>query len=165
MIIFVTVIHVFVCLLLIAVILLQAGRGQGLGATFSGGEGTQSIFGTRSADFLSKATSVCAILFLFTCVGLNVLQAQKSRSLFDTRAPLKTEDLNALREALEKIEKESPAQSAASPIASESSPTERATSEPQGNAATTPSERPSDTASTSTTSEPAPAETPKPVQT
>jgi preprotein translocase subunit SecG len=74
-------IHVIVCLVLIIVILLQAGRGQGLtGASFGGN--VQSLLGTKASSFLTKATSVCAILFLFTCIGLNVLEVQKSRSLF-----------------------------------------------------------------------------------
>jgi len=97
--------HVTVCLVLIIVILLQAGRGQGLtGASFGGGN-VQSLFGTKASSFLTKATSVCAILFLFTCIGLNVLEVQKSRSLFkspSTQAPL---DVEQIKKALEKIKK------------------------------------------------------------
>ena len=97
-------IHIIVCLVLIIVILLQAGRGQGLtGASFGGN--VQSLFGTKASSFLTKATSVCAILFLFTCIGLNVLEVQKSRSLFkpgSNQAPL---DVNQIKKALEKIKK------------------------------------------------------------
>lgn len=106
MIILLTVIHVLVCFTLIAVILLQAGRGQGLtGAAFGSGN-VQSLFGTRAADFLSKATSVTAILFLFTCIGLDLYEAQKSRSLLELpsqRAPL---DVEAIKKALEKVSTE-----------------------------------------------------------
>jgi len=100
----VTVIHVLVCFSLIAVILLQAGRGQGLGTSFGSGEGTQSIFGTRSADFFSKATTVAAILFLATSITLDVLGLKKSQSLFDTVAPVSAEDLEALKEALAELD-------------------------------------------------------------
>lgn len=97
-------IHVIVCLVLIIVILLQAGRGQGLtGASFGGN--VQSLFGTKASSFLTKATSVCAILFLFTCIGLNIIEVQKSRSLFkspDNQAPL---DVEQIKKALEKIKK------------------------------------------------------------
>ena len=96
-------VHVVVCFVLIAVILLQAGRGQGFGGSFGSGEGTQTIFGTRSADFLSKATSVCAILFLFTCIGLDVMESRKGRSLFES-PKLKSEDLQALQKALKELE-------------------------------------------------------------
>lgn len=94
--------HVIVCLVLIIVILLQAGRGQGLTGSSFGGN-VQSLLGTKASSFLTKATSVCAILFLFTCIGLNVLEIQKSRSLFkpsNAQAPL---DVEQVKKALEKI--------------------------------------------------------------
>lgn len=97
-------IHVVVCLVLIIVILLQAGRGQGLtGASFGGN--VQSLLGTKASSFLTKATSVCAILFLFTCIGLNVLEIQKNRSLFKApkaQAPL---DVEQIKKTLEKIKR------------------------------------------------------------
>ena len=43
-------IHVIVSLVLIAVILLQAGRGGGLSDTF-GGSSTQTLFGTKTSVF------------------------------------------------------------------------------------------------------------------
>ncbi len=95
--------HIIVCLVLIIVILLQAGRGQGLtGGSFGGGN-VQSLFGTKASSFLTKATSVCAILFLFTCIGLQFIEVQKSRSLFkspNAQAPL---DVEQIKKTLEKI--------------------------------------------------------------
>ena len=97
-------IHVIVCLVLIIVILLQAGRGQGLtGASFGGN--VQSLFGTKASSFLTKATSVCAILFLFTCIGLNIIEVQKSRSLFKSRDAQVPLDVEQVKKALEKIKK------------------------------------------------------------
>jgi preprotein translocase subunit SecG len=96
--------HVIVCFVLIIVILLQAGRGQGLTGSSFGGN-VQSLFGTKASSFLTKATSICAILFLFTCIGLNVLEIQKSRSLFRSpgaQAPL---DVEQIKQALAKIKK------------------------------------------------------------
>ena len=98
-------VHVIVCLVLIIVILLQAGRGQGLTGSSFGGGNVQSLFGTKASSFLTKATSVCAILFLFTCIGLNILEIQKSRSLFKSptaQAPL---DVEQIKKALAKIKK------------------------------------------------------------
>lgn len=95
-------IHIIVCLVLIIVILLQAGRGQGLtGAGFGGN--VQSLLGTKASSFLTKATSICAILFLFTCIGLNIIEIKKSQSIFKapgTQAPL---DVDQIKKALEKI--------------------------------------------------------------
>jgi len=66
----VQVIHVIVCLFLILVILLQAGKGGGMGAAF-GGAGTQTVFGGRgAATFLSKVTAVMAFTFMLTSLLL-----------------------------------------------------------------------------------------------
>lgn len=100
------VLHVAICFILIAVILLQAGRGQGLtGSSFSGG-GVQSLFGTRTADFLTKATTVSAILFLFTCIGLDIVETQRSRSLFEAKRPAAPVDVREIQKVLEKIKAE-----------------------------------------------------------
>ena len=103
MIIALTILHVAICFILIAVILLQAGRGQGLtGTNFSSGN-VQSLFGTRASDFLMKATTVSAALFLFTCIGLDILEAQRSRSLFETGRPSAPVDVQQIQKVLEKI--------------------------------------------------------------
>ena len=120
----VTALHVFVCLILIMVILIQGGRGQGLTGPSFGSGNVQSLFGTRAADFITKATSFAAICFLFTCITLNYFEAQRSRSLLDIprrRAPI---DVDAIKKALEKVKSESPAASTAAPA----KPAEKASS-------------------------------------
>ena len=54
------VVHVVISLFLIAVILLQAGKGGGLADSF-GGSQMQNMFGTKSATVLTRLTAVCAI--------------------------------------------------------------------------------------------------------
>ncbi|MFH1837628.1 MAG: preprotein translocase subunit SecG [Candidatus Omnitrophota bacterium] len=76
------VIHITVCLILIATILLQAGRGGGLTETF-GGESAQSIFGTQTPKILKKATTVSAIVFLLTSLALGMITARRGKSVFD----------------------------------------------------------------------------------
>ena len=85
---FVIAIHVVVSLVLIAVILLQAGRGGGLNESF-GGSSTQTLFGTKTSVFLTRATAASAIIYILTCLTLAVLTSHQGRSIVATN-PLKT---------------------------------------------------------------------------
>ncbi len=77
---FILVIHYLVCIFLIIVILLQAGKGADMGATFGGGS-SQTVFGSRgAATFLSKLTTGVAIVFLITSISLASISRQKSKS-------------------------------------------------------------------------------------
>ena len=78
----VIVIHVVISLFLIAVILLQAGKGGGLSDTF-GGSQMQNLFGTKSATVLTKLTAVCAIGFVATCITLAIMSSRQTRSIVD----------------------------------------------------------------------------------
>lgn len=71
-------IHVLICILLIGIILVQAGRGGGLVEGFSG---VESMFGTKTNTFLTRTTTVLSTLFFLTCVGLALLSAKQSHSL------------------------------------------------------------------------------------
>lgn len=73
-------IHIIASLVLIAVILLQAGRGGGLSESF-GGSSTQTIFGTKTSVFLTRATMACAIIYILTCLTLAVMTSHRGRSL------------------------------------------------------------------------------------
>jgi preprotein translocase subunit SecG len=79
---FVIVLHVIACLTLIIFILLQAGKGHGLAGSSFGSE-MNTVFGTRTAQFMTKLTSACAILFLVTCLAIDVLISRGSKSLLD----------------------------------------------------------------------------------
>ena len=74
----ITIIHVFVCLFLITVVLLQSGKSGDIAAAF-GGMGSQTAFGPRgAATVLTKATTWCAIIFMVTSITLSVLGTRKS---------------------------------------------------------------------------------------
>ena len=77
-------IHVVACLILIGVILLQAGRGGGLSEAF-GGDSSRTIFGAKASVFLTKATVVAASLYLVTCLGLGIMTSRRGRSLVEFR--------------------------------------------------------------------------------
>jgi preprotein translocase subunit SecG len=69
---FILTIHVFVCIFLIAVILLQVGRGASTGASFGGG--VRTFFGPSGAiTFLGKVIIVLAVIFAVTTLILSAL--------------------------------------------------------------------------------------------
>src|SRR4051812_44004556 len=69
----ITSIHVVVCLVLVAVVLLQSGKAADLAGAF-GGMGSQTVFGPRgSATVLSKATTISAIVFMITSLTLSIM--------------------------------------------------------------------------------------------
>lgn len=80
---FVVIIHVIVCAALITLVLIQRGRGGGLVESFSG---VESMFGTKTDAFLTRATTVLSIAFFVTCLTLAALSIRQSRSLMrDTK--------------------------------------------------------------------------------
>jgi preprotein translocase subunit SecG len=79
--------HVVACLFLIAVVLLQQGKGQDLASAFGGG-GTQAAFGPRgSATVLSRATTILAGVFMVTSLSLSILKHRDSSVLDRVPAP------------------------------------------------------------------------------
>jgi preprotein translocase subunit SecG len=76
---FMLVVHALICILLIGIILIQAGRGGGLVESFSS---VESMFGPKTNVFLTRATTVLSTLFFITCLSLALLSARQGRSLF-----------------------------------------------------------------------------------
>jgi preprotein translocase subunit SecG len=73
-----TIIHVIVCLLLILIVLLQSGKSADLAGAF-GGAGSQTAFGARgTATFLSKLTTVAAVIFMLTSMALSIYRSKGS---------------------------------------------------------------------------------------
>ena len=79
-------IYVLVCLVLIMVILLQQGKGGDIASAFGGGS-SQAAFGARSgATVLSRATTVCFVLFLLGALTLSILGQRGPGSVVGGRA-------------------------------------------------------------------------------
>src|SRR5436305_12861224 len=73
----ITIVHVFVCLFLVIVVLLQSGQSGDIAAAF-GGTGSQTAFGPRgAATILTKATTWCAVIFMVTSITLSILTSRK----------------------------------------------------------------------------------------
>jgi preprotein translocase subunit SecG len=77
---FINIVHVFVCVVLMLVVLLQQGKGGGMGAAFGGS--TAQVFGGRGAgNILTRATAICAAIFMLTSMSLAYLSSAGDREL------------------------------------------------------------------------------------
>jgi preprotein translocase subunit SecG len=75
-----TVLHLFVCLFLILVVLLQTGKGADVAAAFGGT--SQTAFGARgAATLLSKLTTGSAIIFMITSFTLAMMANRGAQSI------------------------------------------------------------------------------------
>ena len=69
------VVHVIVAVALVLTVLLQAGKGSGIGAAFGGA--SQTVFGPRGpGNFLSKLTTAAAVIFMGTSLMLAVFSSR-----------------------------------------------------------------------------------------
>ena len=79
--------HVLFCIAIVALVLLQQGKGADVGAAFGSGS-ANSMFGSRGpASFLFKLTVLFAVLFFVTSVSLTYLQAQNIKAANTLTAP------------------------------------------------------------------------------
>ena len=79
-------IYVLVCLTLILVVLLQQGKGGSMANAFGGGA-SQAAFGARSgATVLSRATTVCAVLFIAGALFIGIMGQRGPRSVVGGRS-------------------------------------------------------------------------------
>jgi preprotein translocase subunit SecG len=83
---FVEIIYLLVTFVLILVVLLQAGRGGGMGTALGGGA-SQSVFGgSGGADFLAKLTQGLAIGFMVCAVYLAYASAHTGSERLQQRS-------------------------------------------------------------------------------
>ena len=59
------------CLLLCLLVLIQEGKGGGLGTTFGSSDSSDSLFGTSTPEILKKVTAWFATIFLTACLVLS----------------------------------------------------------------------------------------------
>ena len=77
------VVHVLIAVTLVALILIQSGKGQGLAGAFGSFAGgtAQNLFGARTTDVLTKVTAYLAIAFFVSSFVLAYLQLGKGKSV------------------------------------------------------------------------------------
>jgi preprotein translocase subunit SecG len=102
--------HVIAALGIVGLVLLQHGKGADMGAAFGSGA-SGSLFGASgSANFLSRATAVLALVFFMTSLGLTYLATHKPKAAASVMDAVKVEMAPA------------PAAPAPTPVAPTSSP-------------------------------------------
>jgi len=110
------ILHVIAAIFLVVIILMLAGRGEGLSGAFGGGGFTQALFGAHTPTFLTRLTTALAIIFLLTSLTLAILASYRGKSLMDNV----------------KVEKEVTSEEEAGPGAGEKAPqTKPETSRPE----------------------------------
>jgi preprotein translocase subunit SecG len=81
----ITLVHIIACVILVLVVLLQAGKGANMGAAFGGS--SQTVFGSSGpGTFLGKMTTAVAIIFMLTSLSLSYMVSRKSSSLMEGAA-------------------------------------------------------------------------------
>src|SRR3989442_4052184 len=84
----VTALYVLVCFTMMLVVYLQQGKGGDIASAFGGGS-SQAAFGARSgATVLSRATAICAVLFIVGALALGIIGRHGPSSVIGGRSPL-----------------------------------------------------------------------------
>jgi preprotein translocase subunit SecG len=70
------VLHIFVCILLVLLILIQNDKGGGLAGAFGGMGGGAAFTGSSAATFLTKLTQGVALASFILLLGLNYMSTK-----------------------------------------------------------------------------------------
>lgn len=96
------IVHLLVAIGLVALVLMQQGKGADMGAAFGSGA-SSTVFGSRgSSSFLTRATGILATIFFVTSLSLAYFSGQNTvrRSVVDMPVPQQQQqDLPAAPEA------------------------------------------------------------------
>src|SRR5438105_4690432 len=85
---FILIIHVLAAICIIALVLVQQGRGATLGAAFGSGA-SQTVFGSRgSGSFLLKVTIGFVVLFFATSIVLNHMASKAVKQATQMNLPV-----------------------------------------------------------------------------
>ncbi len=77
------VVHSLICISLIALVIVQQGRGADAGITFGSGNAS-SVFGASgSTSFLVRLTTIFAVLFFITTLMLGIQAKSLNYSAYD----------------------------------------------------------------------------------
>ena len=98
------VLHILIAIAIVALILLQQGKGADMGASFGAG-GSQTLFGpSGGGNVLTQATAILAALFFVTSFGLAIIAKQKANAIASDQLMSEGARIEALAETADPIE-------------------------------------------------------------
>lgn len=105
---FLLIVQVVAAIILIGLVLMQNNKGAEAGAAFGGGGGSsQSVFGSQgSANFLTRMTSLMAVVFMLSSLALASLSARQNNTDTDLFAVPSAETQGA--EVVDNLDSEVP---------------------------------------------------------
>ena len=91
----VVVVHVVIAVALVGLVLIQQGKGADAGAAFGGGA-SQTVFGSQgSGSFMTRMTTLLAIVFFVTSFSLAVFAKQRAEVAGEAGIPVVEESRQA----------------------------------------------------------------------
>ena len=92
----VVVVHVVIAVALVGLVLIQQGKGADAGAAFGGGGASQTVFGSQgSGSFLTRMTTLLAMVFFVTSFSLAVFAKQRAEVAGEAGIPVVEESRQA----------------------------------------------------------------------
>ncbi|MBZ2169012.1 preprotein translocase subunit SecG [Marinobacter sp. F4216] len=103
----VVVVHVVIAIALVGLVLIQQGKGADAGAAFGGGA-SQTVFGSQgSGSFLTRLTTMLAIVFFVTSFSLAVFAKQRAEVAGEAGIPVVEESSDETAPSAQPAEDES----------------------------------------------------------
>lgn len=91
---FLLVCHILISVSIVIAVLLQSGKGGGLGAGFGGG-GANTLFGSSGgSNFFTKLTMGLAFAFFITSLSLTAIRTKSMKSSIFDQSPVKATETN-----------------------------------------------------------------------
>lgn len=86
----VLVLHVMVAVCMVALVLVQQGKGADIGASFGGGSANTMFGSSGPAPFLMKVTAVLGAIFFATSLGMGILASHQQKETNQLIVPTQT---------------------------------------------------------------------------
>src|SRR4051794_39750305 len=98
----ITILHVIVCLFLMLTVLMQQGKGGGMGGAFGGGNAATVFGGSGASSFLRRLTAGASTVFMITSMVLAFLASHNSSDALEKFGESQSELARKKQDAIDK---------------------------------------------------------------